>query len=85
MNIQVLEDIRKDLKTITDFFYYLFHPAQILMLIWHWTLSISYWVCLFIALFALICYVFNIKKFAKLVPFSVGFYALLQAIGSAFR
>lgn len=77
-----LDGIKESLDTIAKFLDYLVHPGQILIALWHWTLGLSFWICLFIALFSLFSYILGVKKFAKYIPWSIGIYALLQAIGS---
>lgn len=80
--LETLNSIKESLVSVAKFLDYIFHPTKILWALWHWTLGMSYWVCLFIALFAIISYLLGNKKFAKYIPFSIGIYALLQAIGS---
>lgn len=80
--LETLDSIKESLFAIAKFLDYVFHPSKILWLLWNWTLGMSYWICLFIALFAIISYILGVKKYAKYVPFSIGIYALLQAIGS---
>lgn len=69
------------LETIKNFCDYLIHPSHIFFSFWNWTVEISFYFCLLLAMFSIICKAFKIKKFSKLAPFSVGLYVLLQAIG----
>lgn len=75
----------ENIKDFTLICYYITHPKAFFLMLWNFSVDASYWICLYVALFSLICYIFNFKKFAKYVPFSVGFYALIQSIGSAFK
>lgn len=76
--------MKESLDSIAKFLEYIMHPSRIFIALWNWTFAMSFWVCLFVSLFALISYLCGFKKYAKLMPFSVTIYALIQAIGSAF-
>ncbi|HAK43951.1 MAG TPA: hypothetical protein DCM59_16200 [Clostridium sp.] len=39
------------IKNIGAFFSYLLHPSKLLLLLWNWTFELSYFICLFIALY----------------------------------
>lgn len=80
-----LTSIGESLKNISNFLDYLLHPSKILMAIWDMTVSVSYVVCLFVCIGCVLLYILGHKKQAKWIPTSIGIYALLQAIGSAFR
>ena len=82
---QKINELIEPLKSIANFLDYIFHPAKIAWLLWNWTLNVSYIVCLSIALFSLISYILGVKKYAKYVPWSIGIYTLIQAIGSAIK
>jgi len=47
--------------------------------------SLSYWVCLSVALFSLIFYAIGFKRCAKYAPASIAVYALIKMLGSAFK
>lgn len=82
--VEILNNINENLIGIKNFLDYVLHPSRIFIALWNWTFAMSFWICLFIALFSLISYMAGIKKYAKLMPFSVTIYALIQAIGSVF-
>lgn len=77
----MIENISSSLDKIANFCECIMHPSKILLGLWHWTVGISYWLCLCIAIFSLINYILGVKKFVKLIPWSIGIYALIQAIG----
>ena len=80
-----LDQFLEPLKTISDFLSYILHPSKLGMLIWNWTLGMSYWVCLFICIGSLLLYILGHKKPAKFVPISLFVYMLIQSINSALR
>ena len=82
---QILESIKKSLEIISTLAEYLVHPSYIFIDIWNSMVNISYMLCLFIALLSLLSYISGYKKFAKLVPFSVILYTLMQTIGRVVR
>lgn len=71
----------ESLKTISELCEYILHPTKIFLNVWNWTVDVSFWIFLIIALFSLVNYVLGIKKFAKYVPWCIGIYAFIQALG----
>jgi len=86
--IEFTRDIGVDgwnaLKTIGTFLNYLLHPSLIIKALWTYTNIYAYWVCLFIAIFALILNGIGYKKFTKFIPGSIAIYSLIKLIGSVF-
>lgn len=79
--IEALKTIEDTLEPLTNFCDYLLHPSHIFFSFWNWTVECSFYVCLLVAMFSIICKAFKIRKFSKLAPFSVGAYILIQSIG----
>lgn len=75
-----LQQVNDSLKSITNFLDYIFHPSKILLAAWQGTVSMSYWITLGIGLFAIIMYIFNIRKYTKLVPLSMFLYIFIQCL-----
>jgi hypothetical protein len=80
-----IDQIIQPLRTIADFISYIIHPTKILWLFWHWTVGISYFICLFLCLGAVLLYIFGFKKYSKVAPISIALYVLIQAINSAVK
>lgn len=80
-----INSVLEPLKTIQSFLDYILHPSKIFMLLWHWTLQYSYLICLLICVSAILLYIFGFKKSGKWIPFSIGIYTVLQAIGSVLK
>jgi len=72
------------IKTIGNFLNYIIHPSLIIKALWAFTEVYSFWICLFVALFAAVFYAFGFKKCAKYVPASMAIYSLIKMLGSAF-
>jgi hypothetical protein len=73
--------MEENIKKIADALDYIIHPVKILGAIWNSIVDISYAVCLTMCIASVLLYVFGFKKCAKLAPFSLALYTLLQAIG----
>jgi len=69
------------LDSISQFCNYVMHPTNILLTFWNWTVECSFYICLLVAMFSLICKVLRIKKLGKLTSFSIFIYILIQSIG----
>jgi len=80
-----LDSISEPLKTIQSFLDFLLHPTKIFILMWHWTLEYSYLICLIMCIIGTLLYILGRKKSGKLIPISIGFYTLIQAIGSVLK
>ena len=80
-----LDYIVSTIKSIKNFFEYLSNPSKIFGLFWNWTLKYSYIICLIVCTGAIMLYIFGRKKSGKWATISIGIYALIQALGSAFK
>lgn len=80
-NFKIIQSMKDYLEPVRNFCDYLIHPSHIFFSFWNWTVECSFYVCLLVAMFAIICKAFKIKKFSKLAPFSVGAYVFIQAVG----
>lgn len=74
------EGIKQNLETIANFFNYLMHPGKLLLLVWNWTVEISFMLCVLYCIFAVFMYLGGSKKFTKYIPGTVIIYTLIQFI-----
>lgn len=72
------------IKTIAKFLNYLMRPGLVFHMLWETIVMYSFWICLFVSLFALVFSTLGFKKLLKFVPGSLAVYFLIQMIGSAF-
>ena len=47
--------------------------------------SLSYWICLFIAMFSIILYIIGFKKSGKFITLSLVIYVFFEGIKNAFK
>lgn len=72
------EGIQQSLDTIAKVCDYILHPGKLALLIWGWTVEMSFIVCVCYCLFAVFMYLSGSKKFTKYVPGAVVVYTLIQ-------
>lgn len=79
--INSIEKLNTSLESVSHFCNYLIHPTHILFTFWNWTVECSFYICLLVAMYSLICKALKIKKIGNLAPFSIVTYIIIQSIG----
>lgn len=80
---QQISQLNEHLKSIGKVLYYITHPKQLLIILWHCTLEYNYLICLLICVAGVIMYILGHKKGTKWISGSIIVYTLMQAINSA--
>lgn len=66
----------KVFNNIKNFNYTISHP----IVIWHWFVGFSYWICLFAIIAGVMMYILGYKKGSRVIATSLVLYTIIQAI-----
>lgn len=77
---ELYKSMAENIKTIATLCEFLLHPTKLLGAMWNGFVSVSYWVCLAVGLFGLVCMWFGIRKYKKAIPLSIFIYTFVQAV-----